>query len=178
MVDRQSAVAEDRGGWGARGLNNLIGIVLIAGITVVLVSFAAVFRTGLRDEVDEPPETLSTGTEYDDLQRGNGEFPNITHRAGANLEAEEVHIDVNVATTAGSPALDLEIAAGTVPSTFVSGDTLVLDERDFRTPGAGPDSGEHVDMSDPTVRFVYTASESADSTQTGYRCEVEFTDCE
>jgi hypothetical protein len=36
------------------------------------VSFAAVFRPGLRDEVDEPPETLSTGTEYDDLQRGNG----------------------------------------------------------------------------------------------------------
>ena len=68
MVERKFAVAEDRGGF----LSNLIGIVLIVGITVVLVSFAAIFLTGLRDEVDEPPETPSSSTSGTSASRAAG----------------------------------------------------------------------------------------------------------
>lgn len=164
-----------------RAVSNVIGVVLVVGITVVLASFSAVYLMGIGQSVEQPPDNVRLATSYDDSHTGNGETLSIEHRAGNDLDAAKVHIRVKGATTTGSPPADVELTstfASQVGSDdrFQSGETIVLDKTDFQQVGGGPVSPS-LDLGDAEVRLVWRSNKDTTSSYTIYTCKVEYPDC-
>lgn len=167
---------------GDRGVSNVIGIILVVGITVILASVVAVNFVTLGDSAEQPPDNVRLSTDYDNEHAGEGEILTLEHRSGDDLEAAKVHLDVDGATTTGGSPVDVELAttfADEVGSDdiFRAGETIVLDRTDFERVGGGSVSPDHLDLSNADVRLIWQSSAEATSSSTIYHCEVEYPDC-
>lgn len=166
-----------------RGVSNLIGVILIVGITVVIASFSAVYLLGLGSSVENPPDNVRLETTYDNSHTGTGETLTIEHKAGDDLEAAKVRIDVDDARTSGAPPADVELTSDFATEAgsddiFRSGETIVLDRTDFQRAGGGSVAPEYVDFSDAEVRLIWRSNKEATSSYTLYVCDVAYPDCE
>lgn len=164
-----------------RGVSNVIGVILVVGITVVLASFAAVYLLGLGSSVEQPPDNVRLETSYDDAHAGDGEVLTIRHEAGNDLQAAQVSIDVDGAAVTGggdaTPTTDFAAEVGS-DDVFRSGETIELDRTDFARSGGGAIAPQYLDLGDAEVRLVWQSNAEATSSHTIYVCDVAVPDCE
>ena len=165
---------------GERGVSNVIGIILVVGITVILASVVAVNFVGMGNSVEKPPDNVLLSTDYDDQ---GDDVLTIEHRSGDELDAAKVRIDVDGAKATGGSPVEVELItdfASKVGSDdiFRSGETIVLDSSSFQRVDGTAIGSDQLDLSDADVRLIWKSSAEATTSDTLYHCDVEHPNCE
>ncbi len=171
--------------WGERGVSQVVGVVMLVGITVVLAGAVTALVFGFGGTQPSQAPSFADDTGFDDRLSGNGQYLNVSHDGGSELDADEVHLAVDGAkivdasgSVVGDAHLESNVFASQVGSGFVASDTLVVDKRAFDDAGGNDlTAGEFVDLSDATVRLVYYPGGNQDSAVI-YECDVAYPDCE
>lgn len=171
-----------------RGVSQVIGIVLLVGITVVLVGLTAVSLTDFAEQNQEPAPRFATETEFNDTYAGNGQYLDITHDAGAALDTDSLSVRVDGArvwttsgtggTITGDATYDGNVIADQVGEEFSATETVTLNRTAFADDAGNDLTGsDYLDLRDATVLVVWE-NEDGSRTEILYECSVGVPDCE
>jgi flagellin-like protein len=157
-----------RGLWfeGNRGVSEVVGVVLLIGITALLVGGVGVYLFQYGGGLEEPGPSFSAATTYNDSAVGDGQTLRITHESGDPVPTGEVGLRIqDAATESGTPveyggdALDRQVG-----ESFTSSETLVLNRTAFTTSTGNPVTGsQHLDLGEAAVRIVWTSEDGTRS---------------
>ncbi|WP_424016675.1 type IV pilin [Halorientalis pallida] len=159
-----------RGTWfeGDRGVSEVVGVVLLIGVTALLVGGVGVYLFQYGDGLPEAGPSFSSSTVYNDSTAGDGQTLRITHESGDPVPTEEVSLRIQDATTESGTPLEYRGNAleRQVGEAFTASETLVLDRTAFTTRSGSPVTGsQHLDLGEAAVRIVWT-------TENGKRSEI------
>jgi flagellin-like protein len=168
-----------RGGDSDRAVSQVIGIVMLVGITVVLVGMTGVYVTGFADQNQEPAPRFAGDAEYNASFAGGGQYLNVTHDSGAPLDTDRIYFKIQDAETdaGGTATYEGNVIANQAGTNFTATETVSLNRTAF-VDGSGNDlaGSTYLDLSDATVRIIW-AAEDSDRTEIIYECEVGSPDC-
>lgn len=153
-----------RGTWfeSDRGVSEVVGVVLLIGVTALLVGGVGVYLFQYGGELENPGPSFSSATTYNDSVGGDGQSLRITHQGGDPVPTGEVSLRVQDATTESGTPLEYGGSAleRQVGEAFTSSETLVLDRTAFTTRSGNPvSSSQHLDLGGTAVRIVWTSED-------------------
>jgi flagellin-like protein len=159
-----------RGTWFGRerGVSEVVGVVLLIGMTALLVGGVGVYLFQYGDGLQDAGPSFSPSTTYNDSVIGDGQTLRITHRSGDPVPTDEVSLRIQDATTESGTPLEysgnaLETQVG---EAFTSSETVVLNRTAFTTGSGAPVTGSrHLDLGAAAIRIVWT-------TEDGERSEI------
>lgn len=166
-----------------RSVSQVIGIVLLVGITVVLVGVTAVYMTNLGGEAQEPAPRFFADTEYEDDFDANGQYLNLTHSKGERLNTNQIRFkvrDAEVRRSSGDRApaeYTGNVFEEQTGDYFESAEEISLNRTSFVDESGNPITGsDHLALGDATVLVVW---ENKDGTRSEiiYKCQVGVEDC-
>ncbi|SFR99984.1 flagellin N-terminal-like domain-containing protein [Halomicrobium zhouii] len=154
----------------------VIGVILMVAITVILAAVIASFVLGLGDQAQQTTPQASFSFDYTQDDAGDDTLK-VTHDGGDTIEAARIN-----ATASGAIAHDYsggsetDLKFGTHPggadgelftSEVSAGTTDTLNGDDFHDGAdyASSMTGDHLDLSETTIRVVYSDA-SGDSSST------------
>lgn len=136
-----------------RGVNAVIGIILMVAIVVILASVAAVYVLQFGDAGVEDSPRVAITHNYDERMGANGQYLNLTVEAGDRIETEQLHFAATGAVGTGSSG-DVSITgdplATQANTALRAGDEITIGSEQFDT-----SAGENVDLSDATIRLIW-----------------------
>lgn len=144
-----------------RGVSPVIGVVLIVAIVVVLAATVGAYLVALTDE--QPPQAPQTAivADYSERTTGNGEYLNLSFESGDTLDRAKLSLALSGArNSAGNAAPLTGDPLGTqAPTSITSGVELSIHAGHFNKVS----SGEHLDLSEATLRLVWDPKPSTES---------------
>ncbi|WP_424001104.1 type IV pilin [Haloarcula salina] len=146
---------------GSRGASPVVGVVMLVGIAVVLAAVAGAFALDLTDRQPTAAPQVAVVADYDERTTGNGEYLNLTFESGDVLDRETLSIAVTgAASSDGSDAtLTGDPIQSQAPAAVSAGTELSIHAGQF----SGVASGEHLDLTDATLRLVWTPENDPDA---------------
>lgn len=151
------------GGWRAqRGVSPVVGVVLLVAIVVLLAGTVGVFTFGFSEREPTTAPRVAVVADYSDRTTGNGEYLNLSFQSGDPLDRRNVSVVVTGARDSGGGDVALDSDPLASASTRIGGgEELSVHAGHF----TDIDSGEHLDLSDATLRLVWrpTVAEETES---------------
>ncbi|WP_193767582.1 type IV pilin [Halorientalis pallida] len=150
-----------RGMWFGRerGVSEVVGVVLLIGVTALLVGGVGVYLFQYGGALEESGPSFSASTTYNDSAIGDGQTLRIVHESGEPVPTGEVSLRIQDATTERGTPVEYDGSAleRQVGSAFTSSETVVLDRTAFTTGSGTPVTGsQHLDLGEAAVRIVWT----------------------
>ncbi|WP_336336508.1 type IV pilin N-terminal domain-containing protein [Haloarcula brevis] len=144
-----------------RGVSPVIGIVLLVGIAAILAATVGAFALGFSDQRPAQAPQVAIVADYSERTTGNGEYLNLTFRSGDTVSRDNLSVAVSGAES--SDGSDVAMAAdpiqAQVPARITSGTQVTIHRGQF----TGVGGGEHLDLSDATVRLVWNPADEPTS---------------
>jgi len=174
-------VRSGRSDGGDRAVSQVIGIVMLVGITVVLVGLTAVYMTGFSEETQEPAPRLAAETGFNTSLSGEGQYLNITHDGGEPIDTDRIYVKVSGARvdSGGEATYDGSVIADQAGDEFQATETISLNRTAFvDDTGSDLTGSDYLDLTDATVRIIWEIDrDDNDRTEIIYECEVGVPAC-
>jgi flagellin-like protein len=151
-----------------RGISPVIGVVILIGITAILAATIGVFALGFSEQQPTQAPRIAIVADYSERTTGNGEYLNLSFESGETVYSGNLTVVVSGAKSSdGTGAtLDTDPVRAQAPTRITSGTEITIHQGQFTSIG----SGEHLDLSDATLRLVWNpADEPASETYVIYR---------
>lgn len=134
---------------------------MLVGIAVVLAAVAGAFALGFTDRQPTAAPQVAVVADYDERTTGNGEYLNLTFESGDVIDRETLSVVVTDAASsgAGDATLTGDPIQSQAPASVSAGTEISIHAGQF----SGVGSGEHLDLSDATLRLVWTPANDPDA---------------
>jgi flagellin-like protein len=152
----------------SRGVSPVVGVVLLVGITAVLAATIGAFALGFNEQRPAQAPQVAIVADYSERTTGNGEYLNLSFRSGDTVSRANLTVVVSGAESSDGTdvTLDTDPIQAQAPARITSGTQVTIHRGQF----TGVGGGEHLDLSDATLRLVWNPTdEPASETYVIYR---------
>lgn len=146
-----------------RGISPVIGVILLVGMVVILAATIGVYVLGFSDQQPEVAPQIAIVADYDTRTTPDGESLTLAVESGEVVERANLELIVTGAKSSGGSdaTLDMDPIQTQAPTQISAGVEFTLDATHF----TGIGGGEHLDLSEVTVRLVWQ-QENVDDAET------------
>ena len=152
-----------------RAVSPVIGVILMVAITVILAAVIGTFVLGLGDRVSNQAPQSQLSFEFNNNSATAGEWLNITHDGGDQLERSELAIDVDGDTVWKDTVQTGISSSPNWPETISAGDSINLQDG---ANGAGATDADNFEEGE-TVRVIWN-NPASDGTATIAKAQVGY----
>jgi flagellin-like protein len=151
----------------------VIGVILMVAITVILAAVIGTFVLGLGDQVSNTSPSASFTFDYtNDTATDPSDSLTVTHDGGDKISASQINASVNNAFVQDASDTAYQPASHTGTTFSSSGDVTAgssdtIGKADFGHDSGALASGDHLDLSQSTVRIVWESSNGGDTATLG-----------
>ncbi|AHB67108.1 hypothetical protein HISP_14210 [Haloarcula hispanica N601] len=144
-----------------RAVSPVIGVVILVGIAAILAATIGVFALGFSEQRPTQAPQVAIVADYSERTTGNGEYLNLSFSSGETVYRDNLTVVVSDARSSdGSDVtLDTDPIQAQASTRITSGTEITIHQGQF----AGITSGEHLDLSDATLRLVWNPADEPES---------------
>lgn len=144
-----------------RGVSPAIGVVLLIGIAVTLAATIGVFALGFSDQQPTTAPQVAIVADYSERTTGNGEYLNLSFESGDTVYRDNLSVVISGAKSSDGTdtTLDTDPIQAQASTRITSGTQITIHQGQF----TGIGSGNHLDLSDATLRLVWNPSDDPES---------------
>ncbi|MFU1779901.1 type IV pilin [Haloarcula japonica] len=142
-------------------MSPVIGVVILVGIVAILAATIGVFALGFSEQQPTQAPQVAIVADYSERTTGNGEYLNLSFSSGETVYRDTLTVVVSGAKS--SDGSDVTLASDPIraqASTRITSGTQITIHRGQFT---GIGSGEHLDLSDATLRLVWSPVDDPES---------------
>jgi FlaG/FlaF family flagellin (archaellin) len=145
---------------GEQAVSQVVGVVLMVGITVLLAATAGSFFLGLTNDKQTTSPRVAITTDYDASSASPPEESlKLTHESGDTVQADRVDVVVKGAEVSGSTVDErytwAELASSG-PDEVAAGMAVEVDRNTLKAPGDPSVAYGELSLRDATVKVIWT----------------------
>ncbi|WP_324756169.1 type IV pilin N-terminal domain-containing protein [Haloarcula montana] len=144
-----------------RGVSTVIGVVLMVAIVVILAAVVGTFVLNIGQQQPQNAPQTAIVADYSKETSPNGEYLNLSVGSGETLQRNE--LSVTVSDVKDSSGNDVSLTGNPIqtqaPTEISSGTEISINAKQF----SGVGSGEHLDLSEATLRIVWEPATSEET---------------
>ncbi|MDS0219946.1 type IV pilin N-terminal domain-containing protein [Haloarcula sp. S1AR25-5A] len=144
-----------------RGVSPVIGVVILVGIVAILAATIGVFALGFSDQQPTQAPQVAIVADYSERTTGNGEYLNLSFSSGETVYRDNLSVVMSGAkrSDGSDVTLDTDPIQAQASTQITSGTQITIHQGQF----TGIGSGEHLDLSDATLRLVWNPADEQES---------------
>ena len=144
-----------------RAVSPVIGIVMLVGIAAILAATVGVFALGFSEQQPTQAPQVAIVADYNERTTANGEYLNLSFESGETVYRDNLTVAVSGARSSdGSDVtLDTDPIQAQASTRITSGTEITIHQGQF----TGIPSGDHLDLSDATLRLVWNPADEPES---------------
>lgn len=144
-----------------QAVSQVVGVVLMVGITVLLAATAGSFFLGLTNDKQTTSPRVAITTDYDTSSASPPEESiKVTHDTGDTVDASRVEIAVKGAKVSGSTVdkrYTWQELASSSPDDVSAGMSVEIDKNTLKAPGDSSVTYSQLSLRGATVKVVWTS---------------------